>query len=75
MATQEIFGKTSDQENTDLNAFIPSIQQLLSGLHNFDGILEQTAFSNKIDGAIAIIDDLTANLKPLLQQIKTDINA
>ncbi len=75
MATQEIFGRATQAEIASLNAFIPSLEQLLSGIHNFDGILSQTQFSNKIDGAVAIIDDLNTSLKPLLQQIKIDINA
>ena len=75
MAIQEVFGKLTDQEVTDLAAFTGDLQKLLSGIHNFNGVLERTSFSNKLDAAIAIIDDLNTNLKPLLQQIKTDINA
>jgi len=75
MATIVKFGQVTEQERTDLIAFIPALEQLISSLHKSEGVIEITKFSNGIDSQIATIDDLTANLKPLLQQIKTDINA
>jgi len=75
MATQEVFGKLTQQETTDIDAFTSDLEKLLSGIHNFNGVLERGQFNNKLDAAIAIIDDLNTSLKPILQQIKTDINA
>jgi len=75
MATIVKFGKVTDQERIDLVSYIPALEQLISSLHKSEGVIEIVKFSNGIDNQIATIDDLTANLKPLLQQIKTDINA
>jgi len=75
MATITKFGSVTDQERIDLVAFIPELEKLISSIHQTDGVIEIVKFTAGIDASIATIDDLTANLKPLLQSIKTDINA
>jgi len=75
MATIVKFGQVTDQERTDLTAFIPELEKLISSLHNAHGVIEVPKFTNGLDASITTIDNLTANLKPLLESIKTDINA
>lgn len=74
MVTIEKYGRITNLEAADFDTALRDSEKLVKGLNQFTGILEKTAFINKIDAASTIIDDLVA-FKTTLATIKTALQA